>query len=118
MSRASSTIAIGLGVDGGVERLEESGEVALLLFLFIDDVHRLVLGGILGAVGGGERVALLGLVFLGRLLCCGRDLEIVAVILETLDSSPWGAARFGRSNKILGCGSAAVVAEARVTEQE
>ncbi len=56
---------VGLGVGGGLERVEQVGEVGLVL---VHDVHRGVLGGVGRVLVGLEGVALLRLVLLGGLL--------------------------------------------------
>ncbi len=77
---------VGLGVGGGRERVEQVGEVGLVL---VHDVHRGVLGGVGRVLVGLEGVALLRLVLLGGLLGSGREVDVAAVVVGHWISFRW-----------------------------
>ena len=71
---------VSLGVNGSVEVVEETSKVAL--FLVINNVNGLVLGGVDRLFFGGQGASLLGFVILGRLLSSGCEVDILAVRLR------------------------------------
>jgi hypothetical protein len=76
---------IRLWVHGGIQGLEKSGQITVLVVaIFVFDVEGYLLSGVVRTVIQFEDVALLGLIFFGGLLSGRTEFDIPAVRLRHL----------------------------------